>query len=626
MERPNIFDALRTANGDDFHVDSAMLTETTPVVSHDAGHQEPQSGDDETSDEEGPLPPEGDSSPDQSEAELMEGDEQVPEASSETAKDGTEWCSAPTISKTAKTAPRNIFKMPPSKLLGCQNVNTPNDAFSLFITDKIVSDVVEFTNIEGRRVLKEAWDPVDREECQAVIGILLFLGARKQNMVSTEKIWDSVKGSGMVRACMSRRRFQNFMTYMRFDDKSTRSARREKDQFAPFRDMWTDFMKALSSHYIAGPLLTVDEQLVPFRGRCGFLQYLPSKPDRYGMKVFWVADAENAFPLYGIPYLGRPLGQDRQVNLGRNIATELATPFFKSGRNVTCDNYFTDLELAETLSKNGLTVVGTVRGNKRFLPNSFKTGRHLGLYDSEFAYNGATTVVNYQSKRRKSVILLSTMHDTGVVDRTPENQKKKPEIVLFYNATKGAVDTVDKMAHAYTVKRRTKRWPMVMFFNIIDLATIAARCVWSVRFPAHPLSKKDGRSDFIENISDQLMYPLLKQRMTSVAMPRSLHEAAEKAIKHLECDDLVKRQRKTSSKKALLPPAEDAAKSKRAGSKRPASSQDASTSGSKIKRCLFCSWRLDRKTKHTCCQCDEFICQDHTHKVCPVCIKAMATS
>lgn len=127
------------------------------------------------------------------------------------------------------------------------------------------------------------------------------------------------------------------------------------------------------------------------------------------------------------------------------------------------------MELAETLSKNGLTVVGTVRRNKRFLPNSFKTGKHLGLYDSEFAYNGAPTVVNYQSKRRKSVILLSTMHDTGVVDRTPENQKKKPEIVLFYNATKGAVDTVDKMAHAYTVKRRTKRWPMVMFFNIIDV-------------------------------------------------------------------------------------------------------------------------------------------------------------
>ena len=88
-----------------------------------------------------------------------------------------------------------------------------------------------------------------------------------------------------------------------------------------------------------------------------------------------------------------------------------------SGRNVTCDNYFTDMAPAETLLKNGLTMVGTVRGNKRFLPNSFKSGRQLALHDSEFAYNKNATVLKYQSKRRKSVIL-SSMHDTGIVGTT----------------------------------------------------------------------------------------------------------------------------------------------------------------------------------------------------------------
>ncbi|KAK7105966.1 hypothetical protein V1264_017276 [Littorina saxatilis] len=191
------------------------------------------------------------------------------------------------------------------------------------------------------------------------------------------------------------------MTHMRFDDKSTRNARRERDVFAPFRDVWDKFQKSLKSHYIPGPLLTVDEQLVPFRGRCSFLQYLPSKPDRYGMKVFWIADAEQNFPLYGVPYLGRPAGQERQVNLGRNIAVELATPFFKSGRNVTCDNFFTDLTLSETLLKNGMTLVGTVRANKRFLPDSLKTKKHLALNDSEFSFTADATVVRYQRKKKK---------------------------------------------------------------------------------------------------------------------------------------------------------------------------------------------------------------------------------
>ena len=64
---------------------------------------------------------------------------------------------------------------------------------------------------------------------------------------------------------------------MRFDDKETRSHRRFLDMFAPFWDVWDAFVSNVGKHYAPGPLLTVDEQLVPFRGRCSCLQYLPSK-------------------------------------------------------------------------------------------------------------------------------------------------------------------------------------------------------------------------------------------------------------------------------------------------------------------------------------------------------------
>ena len=32
--------------------------------------------------------------------------------------------------------------------------------------------------------------------------------------------------------------------------------------------------------------LTVHEQLVPFRASCSFIQYIPSKPVKYGLKLF----------------------------------------------------------------------------------------------------------------------------------------------------------------------------------------------------------------------------------------------------------------------------------------------------------------------------------------------------
>ena len=37
--------------------------------------------------------------------------------------------------------------------------------------------------------------------------------------------------------------------------------------------------------YTPGPHMTVDEQLVCFRGKCPFRQYIPLKPGKYGIIV-----------------------------------------------------------------------------------------------------------------------------------------------------------------------------------------------------------------------------------------------------------------------------------------------------------------------------------------------------
>ncbi|KAJ4442327.1 hypothetical protein ANN_03913, partial [Periplaneta americana] len=52
--------------------------------------------------------------------------------------------------------------------------------------------------------------------------------------------------------------------------------------------------------------------------------------------------------------------------------------------------------------------------------------------------------------------------------------KKPPETVMFYNETKCGVDIVDQMARLYAVKYGCRRWPMQVFFNVLDLAAINA--------------------------------------------------------------------------------------------------------------------------------------------------------
>lgn len=106
--------------------------------------------------------------------------------------------------------------------------------------------------------------------------------------------------------------------------------------------------------------LTIDEQLCPYRGRTGITQYISSKPAKYGIKIWWICDAENACPLQGIMYTGKTDGT-REKNQGERVVKELAVMYRGSGRNICMDNFCTTLHIAKQLLSWNLTVVGTVK-------------------------------------------------------------------------------------------------------------------------------------------------------------------------------------------------------------------------------------------------------------------------
>ncbi|KAK3766873.1 hypothetical protein RRG08_052016 [Elysia crispata] len=86
-------------------------------------------------------------------------------------------------------------------------------------------------------------------------------------------------------------------------------------------------------------------------------------------------------------------------------------------------------------------------------------------------------------------------------------ESQKPETFLTYNKTKGGVDAEDQMAHAFTTERKTKRWPLVIFFNILDLSSIAALIVFRMKYPFNTLSHDDNRQKFNIDIGRSLALP-----------------------------------------------------------------------------------------------------------------------
>ena len=96
-----------------------------------------------------------------------------------------------------------------------------------------------------------------------------------------------------------------------------------------------------------------------------------------------------------------------------------------------------------------------------------------------FAKNLAT-LVSYIPNKDKVVLLTSTMHHSKRIDNATGEQKK-PEIITFYNVTKGGVDVVDEMCGNYSVARKTNRWPLTAFYHILDIIGLNSLiiCSWN---------------------------------------------------------------------------------------------------------------------------------------------------
>ncbi|KAK2893297.1 hypothetical protein Q8A73_015781 [Channa argus] len=52
-------------------------------------------------------------------------------------------------------------------------------------------------------------------------------------------------------------------------------------------------------------------------------------------------------------------------------------------------------------------------------------------------------------------------------------------MILDCNSTKGGVDNIDKVTATYSCQRKTAHWPLVIFYNIVDVSAYNAYVLWT---------------------------------------------------------------------------------------------------------------------------------------------------
>ena len=129
-----------------------------------------------------------------------------------------------------------------------------------------------------------------------------------------------------------------------------------------------------------------------------------NKPDKFGIKFWILAELNSKYCLNLKPYLGKD--EERVSSLGTHVVMTLMEPYFGRGYNITIENFFTNVELAQKLLNRRTSLVGTLRLNRKEIPVSSKMATH----DSEFYSCDSLNLVKYQAKPTKTVVVLSTLH------------------------------------------------------------------------------------------------------------------------------------------------------------------------------------------------------------------------
>ena len=125
---------------------------------------------------------------------------------------------------------------------------------------------------------------------------------------------------------------------------------------------------------------------------------------------------------------------------------------------MSIDWYFTSVTIAQWGLEKTITIVGTMRLDRKGIPKEIKSLENrekrsvLHVFDSD----EKTLLVSYIDKEKsgqRNIVVRSTLHDEV---RLTKDKRKKPDIRKLYDYAKCGVDVVDLISTSCTTRIKNK--------------------------------------------------------------------------------------------------------------------------------------------------------------------------
>ena len=397
------------------------------------------------------------------------------------------WLEEAPASVITKRRSVDIVKASPGPTPRARRAKSELEAFSLFMSNVIITMIVVATNFQLMKLRKEGKNPpkfdlTDAMEIRCLIGLLLFRGLHRDIKNPTKELWYDTDGSRpLYRACMSRDRFQVLMACLAFHDQNEIRREYATDRFARARRFLDEFENNCRKSYEHNTLVCLDETLRNHFSttNCDFLVFMPDKPGQMGLFFYTLGDGVDRYFSRIIPKVKTAMTEREKKQNNYDIMMKITEDIVGTRRHLTADRGFSSVEIAEELFEKKLTYCGTIMSNRtglqtRALDKNTLKAREINSTVFMWKKDSPVMFLSYIPKKNKNVLMISTEHNEPTIST---DYRSKPEAVLFYNEQRCAVDVVNHMVKDCSSQSKTDSWAFAVFTFLIDVAGINAQTI-----------------------------------------------------------------------------------------------------------------------------------------------------
>lgn len=401
------------------------------------------------------------------------------------------------------------IEVPPPRLRNLQNrappANiTPLQLLQYFIPLRLMEEFAHHTNAAA----PHDWRHTTAQELYAFLGVHLFMGIDR--LPSIEMYWSAGYQHSTITSIFSRDRFKQLLRYFRIVAAPVDAAPR--NPIPHVRALAEKLNRSFAAHFTPTQHLSLDEAMVAYKGRSPIKQYIPSKPHKWGYKIYCLASED--YLLHFEIYEGK---EDDPSESGATYDTVIRmTQRYQNQQLILfTDNWFTSPTLMKALKQRGIRMCGSVRSNRKGMPRISKNAiKALSKGECIQRQKEDTCLAVWKDQKAVQVLFNHVSpRATTTLDRwTDEGEKVSigcPQAIhdYFYHAR--SVDVVNQLHYSYPIGRKARRcWPRLAWW-LLDVCIINAFKLWSIG------QRRPKQLDFRE----QLMHELLKQ-LPAGQMPR----------------------------------------------------------------------------------------------------------